>query len=67
MVWSEEDEIVVLNEMVDFKDSAGNVDMVAFHAFIKGKLKVDFSRDRLRRKMVKMKNRFVNASNKMVN
>ncbi|XP_057796605.1 STOREKEEPER protein-like [Salvia miltiorrhiza] len=66
-LWSNEDEIAVLNGMIEFKTAKGfdpNADMGAFHSFIKGKLKVDFSRDQLRTKITRMKKRFLNALKK---
>lgn len=66
-LWSNEDEIAVLNGMIEFKTMKGfvpNADMGRFHSFIKGKLKVDFSKDQLRTKIIRMKKRFVNALKK---
>ncbi|PIN14923.1 hypothetical protein CDL12_12433 [Handroanthus impetiginosus] len=66
-LWSNEDEIAVLNGMIEFRDVKGldpNADMGAFHNFVKGKLKVDFSRDQLRTKINRMKKRFLNALKK---
>ncbi|KAL1562399.1 STOREKEEPER protein-like [Salvia divinorum] len=66
-LWSNEDEISVLNGMTEFKIAKGfdpNADMGAFYSFIKGKLKVDFSRDQLRSKITRMKKRFLNALKK---
>ncbi|KAG6423478.1 hypothetical protein SASPL_113874 [Salvia splendens] len=66
-LWSNEDEIAVLNGMIEFKIAKGSspsADMGAFYSFIKGKLKVDFSRDQLRSKITRMKKRFLNALKK---
>ncbi|KAH6776074.1 hypothetical protein C2S52_013635 [Perilla frutescens var. hirtella] len=66
-LWSNDDEIAVLNGMIEFKTVKGldpNADMGAFHSFIKGKLEVDFTRDQLRTKITRMKKRFFNALKK---
>ncbi|KAL6515767.1 hypothetical protein OROHE_018301 [Orobanche hederae] len=69
-LWSDEDEVTVLNGMIDFKNTEGqdpNADMWAFYNFIKGKLKVDFSKDQLKTKIRRMKKRFANALKKSEN
>jgi len=66
-LWSDEDEVSVLNGMIDFKNVKGldpNADMGAFYNFIKGKLQVDFSREQLRTKITRLKKRFLNALKK---
>lgn len=66
-LWSNDDEIALLNGMVDFRNVKGldpNADMGAFYDFVKGKLQVDFSRDQLRTKISRMKKRFLNALKK---
>lgn len=66
-LWSNEDEIAVLNGMIEFKTIKGffpSGDMERFHSFIKGKLNVDFSKDQLRSKIIRMKKRFLNALKK---
>ncbi|KAL0405573.1 UNVERIFIED_CONTAM: STOREKEEPER protein [Sesamum latifolium] len=66
-LWSNEDEIALLNGMIDFRNVKGldpNADMGAFYDFVKGKLQVDFSRDQLRTKISRMKKRFLNALKK---
>ncbi|KAK4420519.1 STOREKEEPER protein [Sesamum alatum] len=66
-LWSNEDEIALLNGMIDFRNVKGldsNADMGAFYDFVKGKLKVDFSRDQLRTKISRIKKRFLNALKK---
>ncbi|KAL6567887.1 hypothetical protein OROGR_001555 [Orobanche gracilis] len=69
-LWSDDDEVTLLNGMIDFKNMKGqdpNADMMAFYNFIKGKLKVDFSKDQLKTKIRRMKKRFVNALKKSEN
>ncbi|KAL0301848.1 UNVERIFIED_CONTAM: STOREKEEPER protein [Sesamum radiatum] len=66
-LWSNEDEIALLNGMIDFRNVKGldqNADVGAFYDFVKGKLQVDFSRDQLRTKVSRMKKRFLNALKK---
>ncbi|KAG8364618.1 hypothetical protein BUALT_Bualt18G0016200 [Buddleja alternifolia] len=66
-LWSNEDEIAVLNGMVDFKTQKGvdpNANMAGFHNYVKGKLMTEFSRDQLKTKISRMKKRFFNALKK---
>ncbi|KAI3465650.1 hypothetical protein Pfo_022313 [Paulownia fortunei] len=66
-LWSNEDEIALLNGMIEFRNGKGldpYADMGAFYNFVKGKVLVDFSRDQLRTKIGRMKKRFLNAFKK---
>ncbi|KAL3624693.1 hypothetical protein CASFOL_031361 [Castilleja foliolosa] len=57
-IWSDKDEIAVLNGMIEFKNHA---DIDAFQNFIKGKLQVNFSKRQLNDKIKRLKKRFLNA------
>ncbi|XP_073154923.1 STOREKEEPER protein-like [Henckelia pumila] len=63
-LWTADDEIDVLNGMVDFKKTKNTDFGGAFYDAIKGKLRVDFSRDQLRTKISRIKKRFLNALKK---
>ncbi|KAD5802669.1 hypothetical protein E3N88_14029 [Mikania micrantha] len=62
-LWSEDDEIVILKGMIDYKAENGEnliADMGAFHEFIKKSLHVDVSRAQLVDKIRRLKKKFVN-------
>ncbi|KAI3683179.1 hypothetical protein L1987_83679 [Smallanthus sonchifolius] len=62
-LWSEDDEIVILKGMIDYKtESCENpiADMGAFHDIIKKSLHVDVSRAQLVDKIRRLKKKFVN-------
>lgn len=62
-LWSEDDEIVILKGMIDYKtakNESPSGDMGAFHEFIKKSLHVDVSRAQLVDKIRRLKRKFVN-------
>ncbi|KAK1413446.1 hypothetical protein QVD17_35219 [Tagetes erecta] len=62
-LWSEDDEIVILQGMIDYMNDSGEnliADMGAFHEFIKKSLHVDVSRAQLVDKIRRLKKKFVN-------
>ncbi|XP_075482578.1 STOREKEEPER protein-like [Primulina tabacum] len=63
-LWSDNDEVALLDGMVDFKKSKNTDFGGAFYDTIKGKLQVDFSREQLRTKISRIKKRFLNALKK---
>lgn len=64
-LWSDEDEIAVLNGMIDFRKVKGNDNnFEEIYNFIKGKLQGDFNKEQLRTKISRMKKRFLNALKK---
>ncbi|KAJ0792887.1 putative transcription factor GeBP family [Helianthus annuus] len=66
-LWSEDDEIVILKGMIDYKgENNGNVigDTGAFHEFIKKSLHVDVSRAQLVDKIRRLKKKYVNNVSK---
>ncbi|KAL8511145.1 hypothetical protein ACS0TY_017824 [Phlomoides rotata] len=64
-LWSDEDEIAVLNGMIDFRKVKGNDNnSEEIYNFIKGKLQGEFNKEQLRTKITRMKKRFLNALKK---
>ncbi|CAA2995089.1 STOREKEEPER -like [Olea europaea subsp. europaea] len=66
-LWTEEDEIALLQGMINFKSQKGvdpYADMGAFFDYIKQKLQVVFSRAQMSSKISRMKKRFLNALEK---
>ncbi|XP_073297298.1 STOREKEEPER protein-like [Primulina huaijiensis] len=63
-LWSDDDEIALLNGMVDLKNSKNTDFGGAFYDSIKGKFQVDFAREQLRTKISRIKKRFLNALKK---
>ncbi|XP_076951610.1 GLABROUS1 enhancer-binding protein-like [Bidens hawaiensis] len=63
-LWSEDDEIAVLQGMIDFKTERNGENPVAdpdaFHDFIRKSLHVDFSRSQLMDKIRRLKKKYVN-------
>ncbi|GER52142.1 DNA-binding storekeeper protein-relatedtranscriptional regulator [Striga asiatica] len=65
-----EDEVTLLKGMIAFRDAMGrdpSADLTAVHDSIEGKLKVVFSREQLRRKVNRLKTRYLNALKKAKN
>ncbi|KAL7142256.1 hypothetical protein ABFS83_08G111900 [Erythranthe nasuta] len=63
-LWTNDDEIAVLNGMIDFKSQKRvdpGSDLGDFHGFVKGKLHADFSKEQLKTKISRLKKRFVTA------
>ncbi|XP_076881015.1 GLABROUS1 enhancer-binding protein-like [Bidens hawaiensis] len=67
-LWSEDDEIVLLQGMIDFKTERNCENPVgepdAFHDFIRKSLHVDFSRTQLLDKIRRLKKKYVNNATK---
>ncbi|KAJ0735509.1 putative transcription factor GeBP family [Helianthus annuus] len=66
-LWSEDDEIVVLEGMIGYKKEKGEdpiADMGAFHEYIKKSLHVDFSRSQLVDKVRRLKKKYVNNASR---
>ncbi|KAM0065114.1 putative transcription factor GeBP family [Helianthus debilis subsp. tardiflorus] len=66
-LWSEDDEIVVLEGMIGYKKENGEdpiADMGAFHEYIKKSLHVDFSRSQLVDKVRRLKKKYVNNASR---
>lgn len=66
-LWSEEDEIVVLEGMIDYtskKKADPVLDLSAFHDFIKQKLSIDVTRTQLQDKIRRLKKKYVNNKSK---
>nr|GMD33486.1 STOREKEEPER protein [Ipomoea batatas] len=60
-LWSEDDEIAVLEGMIDYKNQKGtdpSADLSAFHEFIKGKLRADISRTQMYEKIRRLRKKF---------
>lgn len=70
-LWSEDDEIVVLKGMIDYKTEKNGenpvADMGAFHEFIKKSLHVDVSRAQLVDKVRRLKKKYVNNASREKN
>ncbi|KAL7102380.1 hypothetical protein ACP275_08G116800 [Erythranthe tilingii] len=66
-LWSNDDEIAVLNGMIDFRNQKRvdpGSDLGDFHGFVKGKLHADFSKEQLKTKISRLKKRFITALKK---
>lgn len=67
-LWSEDDEIVILKGMIDYKTEKNGenpvADMGAFHEFIKKSLHVDVSRAQLVDKVRRLKKKYVNNASR---
>ncbi|XP_059661274.1 probable transcription factor At1g11510 [Cornus florida] len=66
-LWSEEDEIAVLNGMIEYtakKRADPLADMNAFHNFIKNKLHIDVSKAQLSEKVRRLKKKYENNASK---
>ncbi|MFS7988624.1 putative transcription factor GeBP family [Helianthus anomalus] len=66
-LWSEDDEIVVLEGMIGYKKENGEdpiADMGAFHEYIKKSLHVDVSRSQLVDKVRRLKKKYVNNASR---
>ncbi|XP_076893351.1 uncharacterized protein LOC143545323 [Bidens hawaiensis] len=67
-LWSEDDEIVLLQGMIDFKTERNGENPVAdpdaFHDFIRKSLHVDFSRSQLLDKIRRLKKKYMNNATK---
>ncbi|KAK9058282.1 hypothetical protein SSX86_023122 [Deinandra increscens subsp. villosa] len=69
-LWSEDDEIVILKGMIDYKSETGEnpiADTAAFHEFIKKSLHVDVSRAQLVDKIRRLRKKFVNNASREKN
>ncbi|KVI00534.1 STOREKEEPER protein-like [Cynara cardunculus var. scolymus] len=70
-LWSEDDEIVILKGMIDYKTEKNGenpvADMGAFHEFIKKSLHVDVSRAQLVDKVRRLKKKYVNNASREKN
>ncbi|GMN47870.1 hypothetical protein TIFTF001_017040 [Ficus carica] len=67
LLWTEDDEIALLKGMTDYKAKKGtnpNADMGAFHDFIKEKLNVDVSKNKLSEKIWRLKKKYQNNAAK---
>ncbi|GER49243.1 DNA-binding storekeeper protein-relatedtranscriptional regulator [Striga asiatica] len=62
-LWSNEDEITLLKGVIAFRGGP-SADMAAFYDYIKGNLKFESSREQLRRKVSRLKQRYLNALKK---
>ncbi|XP_076902868.1 putative transcription factor At1g61730 [Bidens hawaiensis] len=66
-LWSENDEIVILKGLIDYKAETGEsliADMGAFHEFIKKSLHVDVSRAQLVDKIRRLRKKYVNNASR---
>ncbi|XP_071689946.1 GLABROUS1 enhancer-binding protein-like [Rutidosis leptorrhynchoides] len=66
-LWSEDDEIAILQGMIDYKNENGESpvnDMGAFHEYIKKSLHVDVSRAQLVDKVRRLKKKYVNNASR---
>ncbi|KAM7500900.1 hypothetical protein LguiA_025314 [Lonicera macranthoides] len=66
-LWSEDDEIVILNGMIDYRAKKGAdpvADMNAFHEFIKKSLHIDVSKTQLSDKVRRLKKKYENNAGK---
>ncbi|XP_054814150.1 STOREKEEPER protein-like [Prosopis cineraria] len=66
-LWSEDDEVAVLKGMIEYQSEKGAdpwADMEAFHGFIKENLRVDVSKDQLRSKIKRLKQKYQSNAEK---
>lgn len=66
-LWSEDDEIVILKGLIDYKSETGEsliADMGAFHEFIKKSLHVDVTRAQLVDKIRRLRKKYVNNASR---